>query len=598
MLRTLEREPERRYQQASQLKTEIQTIEHAPAAPASRTPATPSDAENPLDVLKIPATGLLVAGIIDCVGLLLALVVLASQNVSSGEAFLIVGLQLAGPFVVAGAWAMLYGGSGRVAFIGVCAALIPNMSGFLFGIAFAVVALVHLTKPEVRQAFRERSKSVETGERQFLLASAAIAIVGSLGVGTACLLVGDLTWRLVLREYWGITYSANSHFHPIAGVTDPVGQFAMIGAILVLGLATLGLAMRIQKRDRFDLAVLCGTGALVLSILLTILVHLAFQLALPLCLIALILFCQPRVIEQFDDRRHATKHDDRGVGAEGIAAQFLRARTGLRVTSALNMTLWSVWIGFALLSYVNTAEGTQDNLESLLAIGLGVLGGIVGLRILLGTSSLGTGNRPARDKRTCFLAMLFPISPAAFLAVPAALSAVAALNRTQGSPEFTFQESAVVRKRPAQRGPLYWFALLGSILIGVILLGVLLFAVMLIVPYLAMQERQQPLKLPVDRPAAADSSIDEIEYSDESDMEGGIEMMIGDMESSFEDAPNSGESSGFTDEESSDDRSPNSTRPPAKKPEPTKPVPDADESPASQPPKTREKDAATDETRS
>ena len=107
MLRTLEREPERRYQQASQLKTEIQTIEHAPAAPASRTPATPSDAENPLDVLKIPATGLLVAGIIDCVGLLLALVVLASQNVSSGEAFLIVGLQLAGPFVVVGTVATL-----------------------------------------------------------------------------------------------------------------------------------------------------------------------------------------------------------------------------------------------------------------------------------------------------------------------------------------------------------------------------------------------------------------------------------------------------------------------------------------------------------
>ncbi|MAG94797.1 MAG: hypothetical protein CMJ48_13800 [Planctomycetaceae bacterium] len=598
VLRTLEREPNRRYQQASQLKTDIQTIEHAPAAPATGTPATPSDEENPLDVLKIPATGLLVAGIIDCVGLLIALVVVASQNVSSGEALLIVGLQLAGPFVVAGAWAMLYGGSGRVAFIGVCAALIPNMSGFFFGIAFAVVALVHLTKPEVRRAFRERSKSVDFGERQFLLASAAIAIVGSLGIGTACILAGDLTWRLVLRANWGITYSANSHFRAIAGVADPTGQFAMLGAILVLGLATLGLAMRMQKRDRFDFAILGATGALVLSILLTILVHLAFQLALPLCLVALVLLCQQRVIAQFDDRRDATRHDDRDVGTEGIAAQFLRARTGLRVTSAINMTIWSVWLGGALLAYVNTSEGTQDNLESLLAVGLGVLGGIIGLRILLGTSSLGTGNNPARDKRTCFLAMLFPISPAAFLAVPSALIAIAALNRTANSPGFTFEESAFARKRPTHRGPVYWFALLASILIGVILFGVLLFAVMLIVPYLAKQERQQRIHLPVDRPAAAGNSVDGMDDSDESSMVGGMDMLERDVDSSSEDAPDAGVSSGFSDDESNDDPSPNSTTPPAKKSEPTKPVPDAHESPASQPPKTSEKDAATDETRS
>ena len=68
VLHALEREPERRYQHASQVKTDLETIAGSPAAPPKAAPLAPlSPAEDAWRQVRGPAIGLIVTGVLDWV---------------------------------------------------------------------------------------------------------------------------------------------------------------------------------------------------------------------------------------------------------------------------------------------------------------------------------------------------------------------------------------------------------------------------------------------------------------------------------------------------------------------------------------------------
>jgi hypothetical protein len=71
VLRSLAKEPQRRYQQASEVKTDVEHISHSPppaalAKVAASSPPPPVDLEEARAQVRGPAIGLLVTGIIHC----------------------------------------------------------------------------------------------------------------------------------------------------------------------------------------------------------------------------------------------------------------------------------------------------------------------------------------------------------------------------------------------------------------------------------------------------------------------------------------------------------------------------------------------------
>ena len=67
VLRALEKKPERRYQQASEIKTRVETIAATPLGRSARTAAADDSREQALRQVRGPATGLLIAGILNWV---------------------------------------------------------------------------------------------------------------------------------------------------------------------------------------------------------------------------------------------------------------------------------------------------------------------------------------------------------------------------------------------------------------------------------------------------------------------------------------------------------------------------------------------------
>jgi predicted Ser/Thr protein kinase len=106
VLRTLEKEPARRYQHASDVRTDLDTIGGSPSAPLVSQPAAPSPANGPM--LALAGGGLVVGGL--CVTAGLALVVMAFAREAPGsQAFWgwmggAMGGVFGGAGAVAGSW--------------------------------------------------------------------------------------------------------------------------------------------------------------------------------------------------------------------------------------------------------------------------------------------------------------------------------------------------------------------------------------------------------------------------------------------------------------------------------------------------------------
>ncbi|MHC4463358.1 MAG: serine/threonine protein kinase [Planctomycetota bacterium] len=159
VLRTLEKEPDRRYQHASEVRTEVETI-----CSDRRDKTKVSPGLNAGDDIKsirhrvwIPAVGLLVAGMINC------LVVVGDYRFMPEVTGLPLVLLMVAhtAVVILGAWNLMQLRSYRLALVGSILGILPFAPGAIIGIPMGIWALVVMTKKEVKAVFGQKGTEVE-----------------------------------------------------------------------------------------------------------------------------------------------------------------------------------------------------------------------------------------------------------------------------------------------------------------------------------------------------------------------------------------------------------------------------------------------------
>jgi len=176
VLKALEKEPEQRYQQASEVRTRVETI----AGTAGQLPPEAKmGGEEARRLLLLPSIGLAVVGGLNA--LVVVIVLFGVLDTGGGPfigPFLILGLGAS--LILFGAFQMMHLQSYRAAVAAsICAMVTPP--GFLIGIPVGVWALVVLSRREVRAVFPKRDKAGREGEspvaKRVLWTSAAILAV-------------------------------------------------------------------------------------------------------------------------------------------------------------------------------------------------------------------------------------------------------------------------------------------------------------------------------------------------------------------------------------------------------------------------------------
>jgi len=156
VLRALEKEPERRYQQATEMKTDIEAVADAPGSvPVGSTLQHDEVAAD----LRLPAIGLLIAGLLDVAALFFGAWMAIGRppgpyTMGPQEGILIGFCSVVGFPIILGAIYMLK--RIRYDFVRLAAALaiIPCAAAFAISLPFGIWALIVLHRPNVRAAFR------------------------------------------------------------------------------------------------------------------------------------------------------------------------------------------------------------------------------------------------------------------------------------------------------------------------------------------------------------------------------------------------------------------------------------------------------------
>ncbi|MBT4867775.1 MAG: serine/threonine protein kinase, partial [Planctomycetaceae bacterium] len=229
VLRSLESEPERRYQHASDVKKEVESILTTAGIlpPAAQSIST---ADNALvrGRLKVPAIGLLVAGIVNLLATLsIVLIPVVITLLSNGKGMgipgptelLVVACSLAmGTMLIAGAVRMFDLQSHRIAVIAAVIAVLPCTLGFLISLPFGIWALIVLSKPDVQDAFAGHGQLPQSPTR-VPQSSTMEAVAGKGNAPTAALPAGagpapvsSSTWesvppRFSRKAIWGAAWA-------------------------------------------------------------------------------------------------------------------------------------------------------------------------------------------------------------------------------------------------------------------------------------------------------------------------------------------------------------------------------------------------------
>ena len=180
VLKTLEKEPELRYQQASEVKIDVETISSKgrTSGSAGRVFGGVKAGEG-IGAIRhrvwIPAVGLLIAGALDCLAVLGAVVgalILLIRTGFSGQLIefsflpgsaqlvIVVAMAAYAIFVVLGAWNLMQLRSYRLAMTGSILALFPFSPGAIVGVPMGIWALVLMTKEKVKAAFGQKRTEV------------------------------------------------------------------------------------------------------------------------------------------------------------------------------------------------------------------------------------------------------------------------------------------------------------------------------------------------------------------------------------------------------------------------------------------------------
>ncbi len=221
VLHSLEKEPERRYQQASQVKSDVENIAGTPpplkpppvslAAPAPGAPHPPAAVARPVThgnaTVTIPAVGLIVAGTLNLLSPLTAVVVLGSLRSWLGNLLghappifpfhnPLFGWSI-GVFKAIPALLIIYGGVQMVQLRSyawsIAAGILGIISCSLVGLVMGIWSLIVLTRADVREAFGYPTapQTPRPGNWQWLWPVAGvIALVLVLGLLLAGILAG------------------------------------------------------------------------------------------------------------------------------------------------------------------------------------------------------------------------------------------------------------------------------------------------------------------------------------------------------------------------------------------------------------------------
>jgi len=177
VLKTLEKEPERRYQHASEVKTDVETICSDRRAEEQTSKGFESPKDERIGAIRqrvwIPAMGLLVAGGINCLGIMGAVVAAMVHLIQRGftgsvfgflpgaiELVVVLAMAAHGVFVILGGWNLMQLRSYRLSVAGSILAMFPFSPGAIVGLPMGICALVVMTKKQVKAAFGQKEIEV------------------------------------------------------------------------------------------------------------------------------------------------------------------------------------------------------------------------------------------------------------------------------------------------------------------------------------------------------------------------------------------------------------------------------------------------------
>ena len=269
VLHSLEKEPERRYQHASEVKTDVEVISSSGQA-ALPSIAPGENVEAVRQRLRIPAIGLMISGVANFLFLALLLglyfaVVWVETPVMPGILVVVVitVTTAVGVILIVGGWQMLrvrsYGSAVACSIL----ALVPLSAGFMLGVPMGIWALFVLNRSDTQQAFAIAKKSAlsKAGRRPGMLFGIKIEdhlkIVAYIRIGVGGLFLLGAIFLFLICTIPGIAIGD----HETLAILVASGT---VLALLPLVLAVWGFAggIGLLKRRRWARIIVLISGAL------------------------------------------------------------------------------------------------------------------------------------------------------------------------------------------------------------------------------------------------------------------------------------------------------------------------------------------------
>jgi tRNA A-37 threonylcarbamoyl transferase component Bud32 len=333
VLRALEREPDRRYQHASDVKTDVESLDAFPQKPAKRQPAPQSPAtlgpqtvldphtelEEVRELLAIPAIGLIVyatLGLLTAIGFFVAfssMQITGVQNLRD-ELWILLGLCVAGGIlaviVLMTGIVMRNLASYDFAVAGSIVALLTCLTPFtwMFAIPLGFWSLNLLRKPRIRKAFALQRRVWQEDPPLAARRTAKQRLAG-------------LAWLLIVTGTLAILFSVLMLLLPKPG--DWLTAWMLLAAMLpALPMLVGGVAM--LRLSPYEAAVAGAVAALVPC-------GPTWLISLPLGLAALYVLRKPDVKSQF---ARALESDENASKSKPAAALRVESEEELKLEEA------------------------------------------------------------------------------------------------------------------------------------------------------------------------------------------------------------------------------------------------------------------------